>query len=93
MKLDELAGPEFARGWTSRPILVFQGDRDWSVVKSTVDPAVERLRGQGCRVEYRVYPGEDHFLFFSRRIELFDAVNEWMVEVERPSATEKAGDR
>ena len=94
MHLDELGSPRFARGWEGRPILVFQGDRDWSVAKGTVDPAVDLLRRRGADVDYRVFPGEDHFLFFSRRRELFDAIGEWMVKSERPPATDpKAGER
>ena len=84
MHLDELGRPAFRRGWEGRPVLVFQGDRDWSVAKKTVDPAVDLLRRQGVNVDYRVFPGEDHFLFFSKRRELFDTIGEWMVEAERP---------
>ncbi|WP_435011196.1 hypothetical protein P12x_002497 [Tundrisphaera lichenicola] len=92
MHLDELAAPGFIEGWKGRPIRVFQGDRDWSVYKSTVDPAVELLRRSGARVEYDVFPGEDHFLFFSRRSELFDRLGTWMAGIERPEAVEKAGE-
>jgi predicted esterase len=94
MHLDELGSPGFERGWNGRPILVFQGDRDWSVPKDTVDPAVDLLRRRGAVVDYRVYPGEDHFLFFSKSRELFAATVEWMVKAERPLVTNtKAGDR
>ena len=93
MHLDELGSPAFASGWEGRPILVFQGGRDWSVWQSTVDPAVDLLRLRGCAVDYRVFPGEDHFLFFSRRAELFDVIGGWMAGLGRghvPSAGEKA---
>ena len=92
MRLDELARPEFVEGWKGRPIRVFQGDRDWSVSKSTVDPAVDLLRRQGSAVEYDVFPGEDHFLFFSRRPEIFERLGAWMAGIERPLAVEKAGE-
>ncbi len=74
----ELATPRFRDGWRGRPILVVQGERDWSVLKSTVDPAVDLLRRQGSLVDYAVYPGEDHFLFFSKRLELFPRIAGWM---------------
>ncbi len=57
---------------------MIQGDRDVNVRKADVDPAVERMRGLGIDVTYRVFPGEDHFLFFGRREEVFEAVAEWM---------------
>ncbi len=78
MKLDELASPDFARGWRGRPILVLQGGRDWNVRRDTVDPAVDLLRRQGADVSYHVDGGEDHFLFFSKRLELFGVIGEWM---------------
>jgi pimeloyl-ACP methyl ester carboxylesterase len=93
MHLDELASPGFVEGWKGRPIRVFQGDRDWSVSKSTVDPAVDLLRRQGSAVEYDVFSGEDHFLFFSRRLEIFERLGAWMAGIERPLAVEKAGER
>ena len=88
MDLDELGSPRFGQGSEGRPVLVFQGDRDWSVSKGTVDPAVDLLRRRGTDVDYRVYPGEDHFLFFSRRRELFGVIVEWMVDAESPLETD-----
>ncbi len=86
MRRDELAAPEFAGAWKGRPILVFQGGRDWSVRQGTVDPAVGLLRGQGSAVTYTVFPDEDHFLFFSRPTELFGRVGEWMGTFDGPLA-------
>ena len=86
MRLDELGSPAFEAGWKGRPVLVFQGDRDVNVPKATVDPAVDRLRGLGVDVDYRVFPDEDHFLFFARRAELFDAIGVWMANLGRRSA-------
>ena len=94
MKLGELGGPGFEAGWKGRPVLVFQGDRDWSVAKSSVDPAVDLLRRRGVEVDYRVYPGEDHFLFFSKPAELFDAIAGWMAGAERvPLVSGNAGEQ
>ena len=82
MRRDELGSDAFSRGWAGRPVLVFQGDRDWNVPKKSVDPAIDLLREQGCRVTYSVFPGEDHFLFFARSRELFDAIRRWMASEE-----------
>lgn len=78
MRLDELSRPEFVQGWRGRPILVFQGGRDWNVPKATVDPAVELLRRQGADVTYRVFPEEDHSLFFVRSPDVFGEISRWI---------------
>jgi len=92
MHQEELGNPDFVRAWKGRPVLVFQGDRDWSVSKTTVDPAVDLLGSKGVDVDYRILPGEDHFLFFSRSNELFDAIGQWMARAELvPFPFEKAG--
>ncbi len=78
LRIDEVGSPAFAGAWRGRPVLVLQGDRDVNVRKADVDPAVERMRELGIDVTYRVFPGEDHFLFFGRRDEVFEAVAEWM---------------
>ncbi len=87
LRLDELAAPDYTRGWKGRPILVLQGDRDGNVPKSSVDPAVALLRDRaGAEVDYRVFAGEDHFLFFSRRRELTGLIGDWMARPGRPPA-------
>jgi pimeloyl-ACP methyl ester carboxylesterase len=77
MRVDELSEPVFADAWRGRPVLVLQGDNDVNVRKQDVDPAVDRLRSQGVAVTYKVYPGEDHFLFFGRSAEVFEAISAW----------------
>jgi dipeptidyl aminopeptidase/acylaminoacyl peptidase len=51
----------FAEGLRA-PLLVIQGARDPRVVKSESDQMVERLRGLGRTVEYRVFEDEGHGL-------------------------------
>jgi hypothetical protein len=70
----------------TRPVRLFGG-------VAVVDPAVDLLRRQGSAVEYDVFMGEDHFLFFSRRPEIFERLGAWMAGIERPLAVEKAGER
>jgi len=79
MRPDELGSPEFLRGWQGRPVLVLQGDRDANVRKADVDPAVDLLWASGVDVSYRVFPGEDHFLFFGRPDAVFASIAAWMM--------------
>jgi pimeloyl-ACP methyl ester carboxylesterase len=83
MRVDELTAPNFAEAWRGRPVLVFQGDNDVNVRKKDVDPAVDRLRDMDVDVTYKVYPGEDHFLFFGRTAELCEAISAWMDQPPR----------
>ena len=84
MVLGELNSPAFTSAWRGRPIIIFQGGRDWNVRQSTVDPAVALLRAGGADVTYVVYPDEDHFLFFGRRADVFGRLEGWMDGVARP---------
>jgi predicted esterase len=78
LRLDEVGSPAFADAWRGRPVLVLQGDADVNVRKADVDPAVDLMRAAGIDVTYRVFAGEDHFLFFGRSGEVFELVSEWM---------------
>ncbi len=71
---DEVGSRPFLDGWKGRPALIFQGDDDHNVLRRDVDPAADSMRRGGIDVTYRTYPGEDHFLFFARRPEIFEAI-------------------
>ncbi|HEY6319328.1 MAG TPA: lipase family protein [Acidimicrobiia bacterium] len=45
---------------TPTPLLVIQGDQDALVPKAETDAFVQRACALGDRVDYRIYPGEDH---------------------------------
>ena len=78
LRVEEIGSPDFARAWQGRPVLVILGDRDVNVRKANVDPAVARMRAEGVDVTYRVFAGEDHFLFFGRSGEVFEAIARWI---------------
>ncbi len=63
---DEVGARRFLDGWRGRPVLIFQGDDDHNVLRRDVNPAADLMRRGGIDVNYRTYPGEDHFLFFAR---------------------------
>jgi hypothetical protein len=85
MRVDELESPAYSGGWRGRQVLVLHGDRDVNVRKADVDPAVDRLRALGVDVTYRVFPGEDHFLFFGRSAEVFETISAWMNGPREPA--------
>jgi pimeloyl-ACP methyl ester carboxylesterase len=78
MRLDEVGSPAFVAGWKGRPVLVIQGDADRNVRKADVDPAVASLVKSGVGVTYRVFAGEDHFLFLGRSDEVFRVIADWI---------------
>jgi len=45
---------------TPAPLFVIQGDQDVLVPKAETDAFVQRACALGDRVDYRIYPGEDH---------------------------------
>jgi pimeloyl-ACP methyl ester carboxylesterase len=74
MILAEVGSASFLDCWKGRHILVFQGEADHSVLLRDVDPAIALMRAGGIAVSYHTFPGEDHFLFFARRVEIFDQI-------------------
>jgi alpha-beta hydrolase superfamily lysophospholipase len=62
---------------TPAPLFVIQGDKDALVPKSETDAFVQRACALGDRVDYRVYPGEDHV--GARDVSLND-VAAWMAD-------------
>jgi pimeloyl-ACP methyl ester carboxylesterase len=73
----EIADPDYASAWQGQRILIFQGDRDWSVRKVTADRAALDFEQRGADVTYRVYPGEGHLLFLRRKDEVFADLAAW----------------
>jgi dipeptidyl aminopeptidase/acylaminoacyl peptidase len=53
------------------PMLILQGEKDTRVAKVASDQVVERLRANGCPVEYVVYPDEGHG--FTKKENVVDA--------------------
>lgn len=74
----ELADPVFTESWRGRPIFVAHGGRDVNVSPRSVQVGVDRLRASAIRVEFAVYPDEDHGLFFARRRDLTTRLRLWM---------------
>lgn len=74
MVLPEVGSLSFLERWKGRPVILFQGEADHNVLKRDVDPAVELMCNGSIDVIYQTFPGEDHFLFFARRAEIFEII-------------------
>ena len=78
LKLDEVRSAEFVRGWAGRPALILQGGKDDRVQEVNVRRAVDEMALRGIRTTYRVWPNEDHFLFFSAQEEVIEEIGGWL---------------
>jgi predicted esterase len=70
----------FLENWTGRPVLVLTGKADERVPYEYVQHHVRLLEGAGVSVTENAYPGEDHFLFFSRPEDILDDASEWLLQ-------------
>jgi pimeloyl-ACP methyl ester carboxylesterase len=61
---------------THPPPLILEGDADRNVTPAFVERGVAALKEEGVKVDYRVFPGHDHFLMFSAREEIFRVIDE-----------------
>jgi pimeloyl-ACP methyl ester carboxylesterase len=68
----------FHEHWAGRPVLVVTGETDERIPVKYVSDRVGRMLSGGVAVEYITFPGEDHFLFFSQRTRVLNAISEWL---------------
>ena len=80
LRPDDLAAEHFRAGWNGRPALVLQGGRDWSVTPQSVERGVSLMEAGNLAVAYRLYPEDDHFLFFARRREVLELIENWLCD-------------
>lgn len=77
MESQVLASPAFRDGWTGRPVLVIQGERDINVRPHTVDAACAALEAAGVKVTQHRDPDASHFLFFAQIDALTELIAGW----------------
>lgn len=77
MEEDVMASPAYLQGCKEKPVLVVHGGQDERIPLKYVEQPLARLSGK-VAVETKYYPGEDHFLFLSKRAEVLDDVFHWM---------------
>lgn len=68
----------FHQAWHERPVLVITGAADEQIPLSYVQQRVTAFKAGGVAVTERVYPGEDHFLFFSQPEAVLSGTSAWM---------------
>ena len=68
----------FLDAWRGRPVLVITGEVDRRIPVRYVATRVSNLQAGGVDVTYIVYPGEDHFLFFSQLTSVLNDVSNWL---------------
>ena len=64
------------------PVLILQGDKDRRIPLRTVEAGSAILKAKGYSVSTKVYPGRDHFLFFSDRDEVVSDMVSWIEGIE-----------
>ncbi len=78
LERDLVESASFLSAWRDRPVLVLQGEKDDRVLPTEVRRNVEIMNLGGIRVTTHFYPESDHFLFFSNRQEVKEAIGTWL---------------
>jgi len=76
--------PAFHRQWANRPVLILAGAVDRRIPLAYVEERVARLESGGVDVMSVIYPGEDHFLVFSRPERIRQDLAGWLAETQAP---------
>jgi pimeloyl-ACP methyl ester carboxylesterase len=77
MEPDVMASPAFVQACSNKQILVLHGEQDERIPLEYVKEPLHGLSGK-AKIETKYYPGEDHFLFLSKREEVMADVARWM---------------
>ncbi len=77
---DLYARPALRECWDKRSILVIHGAKDDRIRLSRIQSTVDSLTGLGFAITTRIYPQDDHFLFFAKREELMQDLLPWLKE-------------
>ena len=68
----------FYEVWRERPILLLTGEADLRMPMPYIEQHIGFFEAGGVDLEARIYPAEDHFLFFSQPDLLFEAIHLWI---------------
>jgi len=74
-------GEAFRERWRGRDVLVVTGGDDRRIPLARVRAHAAAMEAGGVDVREIVYPGEDHFLFFSQYRKVLEDVSGWMDDV------------
>jgi poly(3-hydroxybutyrate) depolymerase len=83
MTTEVISSKAFQAAWAGRPMIVVAGEADERVPIGYVDEQVKHLQEGGISVSYLKYPGEDHFLFFSKLHSVLKDISGWLSAREK----------
>lgn len=72
-----VAGERFRAAWRGRPVLIVTGGADRRVPVEAVREQAAAMASAGLDVRTVIHPKADHFLFFTQRRPVLDAVASW----------------
>jgi len=77
-----IASASFARQCSNRPVLVLTGARDDRTPLRYVEENIRGMTRGGAKIEMQTTPEADHFLMFSHRRQLVEAMATWLKKTE-----------
>lgn len=80
----------FVKTWKDKPILTLHGTTDNRIPVDYIRGAIEALDGVGMRVDYEIYEGQTHFLFFTMRKQVQDRIGNWLTVAGESTWSSKA---
>ena len=84
---EAVSGREFREQWRGRPVLVISGREDDRIPIDYVAENVAALRRGGADVTFQPVAGADHFMVFSHRVLVLEAIGEWVGAHRSPVPT------
>ncbi|MEM8862294.1 MAG: alpha/beta hydrolase [Chloroflexota bacterium] len=70
-------GP-FNSTWRNRPVLLIHGEQDLRMPMDYLNQHIGFMETGGIDLDTKLYPAEDHFLFFAQKDELMSLIAAWI---------------
>jgi len=77
MEPDVMGSAAFQQACLGKPVLVLHGEQDERIPLRYVQGSLALL-GSKANIKTNIYPGEDHFLFLSKRDEISADIAQWL---------------
>ena len=72
-------GP-FNIAWRDRPVLLIHGEQDLRMPMDYLNQHIGFMEEGGIDLQTKLYPAEDHFLFFAQRDDMLNTITAWIEE-------------
>lgn len=76
-------GTMFQTAWANRPVLIITGAQDGRVPLSYVQNRAEQMRSANIDITERIYPDQDHFLFYAEAEAVRRDISQWLTDLDR----------